>query len=419
MLLTDDSGITSFIRILFLDPKTYDNLLKFFNAQSYSLNKITSQWLSIIESSPQALLFENRGILIGDHTKVAKEGRRMPAVKAHHQESEDLGKPATIYGHHFGMVGILIGRGKQNLCTPLQLRIHEGAEQISFWKNRIPMGRNERLIREGLQISSSSSRDNYLLLDRDFMNKNGIRAILEHNASACNKLDLVGRCKSNVTCRRKLTQTEKEILKKEKRPGRPREYTKPVKPFTWFDEFKDEFKSIQLSDGCVIKLFSRIEYWHGMKLKFVLEVDQNRKLIYYSTDLNLRALKVVQLYKMRFNIEITFFGLKHIVHGFSYHFWVKDFEKLTKFSKDRLKRASDNLKPKIIKCVERIERSVNFAGIALGVIQFMALSVGQELSPREIRYQRTYRHEDCISVEQFQHLFGAFLPFYLLKIRIV
>ena len=37
----------------------------------------------------------------------------------------------------------------------------------------------------------------------------------------------------------------------------------------------------------------------------------------------------------------------------------------------------------------------------------MALRAGLEFSPKEIHYQRTYRHEDRVSVEQFQHLFGG------------
>ena len=113
MLLTDDSGITSFVRILFLDPKTYDGLLHFFNSEAYNLSKITEKWVQAILTSPQATLFNGRNVLIGDHTKVSKEGRRMPGMKSHHQESENFGKPSTIFGFQFGMVGVLVGKLKQ------------------------------------------------------------------------------------------------------------------------------------------------------------------------------------------------------------------------------------------------------------------------------------------------------------------
>ena len=141
MLLTDDSGITSFVRILFLDPKTYDGLLHFFNSDAYDLSKITEKWVQTILTSPQATLFNGRNVLIGDHTKVSKEGRRMPGMKSHHQESENFGKPSTIFGFQFGMVGVLVGKLKQLFCLPLQLKVHEGAEQLAVWAGEEPLTR--------------------------------------------------------------------------------------------------------------------------------------------------------------------------------------------------------------------------------------------------------------------------------------
>ena len=148
-----------------------------------------------------------------------------------------------------------------------------------------------------------------------------------------------------------------------------------------------------------------------MLLLFVLSIQDGKRAIFYSTDLNLSPEKVVELYKLRFNIESSFKELKHVVHGFNFHFWAKDFEKLTKFSKDRLKRVLDEDKSRIKKCIRRIERSVNFAGMALGILQMMVLEVGLEVSPREIRYQRTYRHEDQLSVEQVQVLLSGIFSF--------
>jgi hypothetical protein len=42
-------------------------------------------------------------IFIADGLKVPKEGKKMPAVKALHQESQDNSKPAFIMGHSFQM----------------------------------------------------------------------------------------------------------------------------------------------------------------------------------------------------------------------------------------------------------------------------------------------------------------------------
>jgi len=37
----------------------------------------------------------------------------MPGVKRLHQDSDNSGKGATIWGHHFGYVGLLIGHLKK------------------------------------------------------------------------------------------------------------------------------------------------------------------------------------------------------------------------------------------------------------------------------------------------------------------
>jgi hypothetical protein len=55
-------------------------------------------------------VFKENGmpILIGDGVKQPKEGKKMPGVKRLHQESEDSSKAEYIFGHMFGVIGILV-----------------------------------------------------------------------------------------------------------------------------------------------------------------------------------------------------------------------------------------------------------------------------------------------------------------------
>jgi hypothetical protein len=57
-------------------------------------------------------------LLAGDGIKTGKEAERMPAVKRLHQESDNSGKAPYIYGHHWGVIGILAGRVKKILLHP-------------------------------------------------------------------------------------------------------------------------------------------------------------------------------------------------------------------------------------------------------------------------------------------------------------
>jgi hypothetical protein len=65
---------------------------------------------------------DERSILIGDHIKVGKEARYMPGVKKLHQDSENVGKAEYIFGHQFGMIGIL-AEGPTTQCVPLNIEI--------------------------------------------------------------------------------------------------------------------------------------------------------------------------------------------------------------------------------------------------------------------------------------------------------
>ena len=53
-----------------------------------------------------------RLLVIGDGLKVAKEGRKMPAVKKLHQSSANNSKATSIFGHSLQALGLLV-------CGPL------------------------------------------------------------------------------------------------------------------------------------------------------------------------------------------------------------------------------------------------------------------------------------------------------------
>ena len=72
------------------------------------------------------MLFRSRLVLVGDGIKVAKQGKKMPAVKLLHQESESNTKAEYIMGHSFQAVSILTQAGKSVFAVPLAIRIHEG-----------------------------------------------------------------------------------------------------------------------------------------------------------------------------------------------------------------------------------------------------------------------------------------------------
>jgi hypothetical protein len=114
----DLCGASSFVRWLGLKPDLYTAMLSFFRASSWQLTTILKHWWRIVLQQCPLPEIDGRLLLAGDGIKISKEAEKMPAVKRLHQESDNSGKAPYIYGHHWGVIGILAGRVKKNLLHP-------------------------------------------------------------------------------------------------------------------------------------------------------------------------------------------------------------------------------------------------------------------------------------------------------------
>ncbi len=89
-------GVTSFIRACFIREEKYRSLLYFFHTPALDLEKLTALWVKLVLRLFSAVTVNGYILIIADGIKVAKEGKKMPAVKSLHQESGDNSKPAFI-----------------------------------------------------------------------------------------------------------------------------------------------------------------------------------------------------------------------------------------------------------------------------------------------------------------------------------
>jgi hypothetical protein len=114
----DLCGASSFVRWLGIEPALYTAMLFFFRASSWQLGEILQRWWRIVLECCPLPEIDGRLLLAGDGIKIGKEAEKMPAVKRLHQESDNSGKAPYIYGHHWGVIGILAGRVKKILLHP-------------------------------------------------------------------------------------------------------------------------------------------------------------------------------------------------------------------------------------------------------------------------------------------------------------
>ena len=119
----DHCGASAFVRWLALRPSLYTAMLSFFRARSWKLGPIMYRWWHIVLERCAPVTIDGRLVLAGDGIKVSKEAEKMPGVKRLHQESDNSGKAPYIYGHHWGVIGVLGGWSKKNLLHPALCRV--------------------------------------------------------------------------------------------------------------------------------------------------------------------------------------------------------------------------------------------------------------------------------------------------------
>jgi hypothetical protein len=120
-------GVTSIVRALGLTQACYDRILDFFHGTGVKLDQLSLVWTqTVLKIFPNLPRVNGRLLLVGDGINIPKEGKKMPAVKGLHQDSESNSKPAFIMGHSFQTVGILVNALTSVFAVPLISRIHEG-----------------------------------------------------------------------------------------------------------------------------------------------------------------------------------------------------------------------------------------------------------------------------------------------------
>jgi hypothetical protein len=382
----DHLGASSFVRWLFLNPNCYELMLRFFRADSWNLKTLLSYWVGFCMESFPAVEFNGRRLLIGDTTKVGKEAERMPGVKTLHQESEDNGKPEYIRGHHFGFVGILVGSLSKAFCVPLQGELQEGVEQLRPGE---PFGDKAatlitRMARLVLAKAKQTGCLCYAVLDAYYC----VGPFLLILKAA---VDEQGQQRVHVIVRAKKNYVGYYLHRtSRKKTG---EYRKVALRDTF--DFPHLFKEAQCTiygQVKTVRYFCMDLLWKPVHdfIRFICVIDGESRYILMSTDLDLPAEQIITIYSYRFKIEVMFFAIKHLIGALRYHFWTKSMPKMAGNTQPDYSSLSDSRKDKCGKVVEAIERFVNLGAIALGILQYLALTLSDRIWQSYRGWLRTY-----------------------------
>lgn len=126
LLCTRTPAITSYSELVGLTEHYYTQALHWFHSTAWSAKKLGLAWHQWLLTQEGVYRLKDQPVYVGDGIKVGYVGRKMPAVKKLHQESENVTKPKWLRGHYFGAISLLMHSGLGFFATPITLELQDG-----------------------------------------------------------------------------------------------------------------------------------------------------------------------------------------------------------------------------------------------------------------------------------------------------
>lgn len=363
----DLAGVTSIIRALGLLPPYYFHLLGMFHSNGLKLSELTSLWRKVVCKSLSRFIYRVNGrpICIADGIKVAKAGKKMPAVKILHQESESNTKPEYIYGHSCQAIALLAGTLTSLFAVPLGCRIHEGL----VFSNRDKRTLLDKLIT--LMRTIAFDEPVTMVADAYYGSRKIIRALLKdgHHLVVALRRNAIAYASAPTPKRKK------------KKRGAKKKYGKKIYLRTLFDNPQDmtQAKSPVYGEDAVIIRYRVCDLlWRraGILVRFVAVDHPNRgRKILLSTDLTLAAIDIIRIYGFRFKIEVAFKQAVNTLGTYAYHFWMMAMKPLRRKSGNQyLHRTTVEYRTAIVRKMRAYHAFMMAGIIAQGLTQILSIT---------------------------------------------
>jgi hypothetical protein len=398
-------GVTSFVRACFIKAEKYRRLLYFFHSSALKLTTLTKLWVKLTFRLFSPVTFHGYTVLIADGLKVAKEGKKMPAVKSLHQESQDNSKPAFIMGHSFQAIGLLVKAGLgQFFCVPLVSRIHEGL----VWSNRHKRTLLDKLVGLFFHIAEHVPQKAILIADAYYASKKVIKPLLKEG--------------HHLLTRGKITSVGYHPAKrpKKRKRGRPKFYGKKVRLRDYFKRPQDFLTApspVYGETNVKIQYLCKDLLWRpvGQLVRFVLVKHPTRgRMILMTTLISLDPLEIIQLYGYRFKIEVSFKQALHTLGTYAYHFWMKAMTPIRIRSGNQyLHRKSEEYRRQVKRKMGAYHRYVQLGCIAQGLLQYLSVAFAKKVWLHFNSWLRTMKQDKAPSEMVVAHTLRDSLPKFL------
>jgi DDE superfamily endonuclease len=360
----DLMGVTSIVRALNLRPALYHRLLAHFHSTGVKLDRLAALWASVVlRLFPTLLRVNGRLVLVGDGIKIAKRGKKMPAVKLLHQQSDANTKPEYIMGHSLQAVSLLVGAAQSFFAVPLAARIHEGL----VWSNRDRRTLLDKML--NLLGLVDIATPFYLVADAYYATGKVVNGLIAQGHH------LVSRVKSNA-----VAYAAAEAAKGKRKRGRPRRYGKKIRLKSLLADARSmlELASPLYGERNVMLRYRVCDLlWRpaGRLVRFVAVIHPTRgACLLMSTDLSLGAADIIFLYGLRFKIEHSFKQAIRLIGAFAYHFWMMDMTPLRyRNGNQHLHRKSADYRDHVRGKIHAYHVFIAAGIVAQGLLQYLAV----------------------------------------------
>ena len=391
LVRNDMLGVSSIIRTLALAPESYPCLLHFFHSSAWHVEGLMAIWWRWLCRCHVAYRLGDRLVLLGDHTKTPKDGRKMPAVTTLHQDSQTASKPSFFRGHHWGCIGMLIQACEKYFAVPLWANIQEGLGRFADSADIRSGPKTTQIVHMAQQVAMAMGSSAYLVLDAYFAVGPVFLAAAENVKQAGQLIHILTRAKKNVVA------YHKPPPRKKRKKGRPRKYGQKLHLAKLFDSKSKSYK-FQTGQATLYGQRETIGYltldllWKPVKgmLRFILVETSRGRLVLMTSDLNLDPIAAVHLYCRRVTIETMFDTLKNTLGAMGYHFWSQYLSEASRRpTKNKDQDQSSSNPTQTGNTLAAIEKFVNVQLLVLGMLQLIAKKFSAQVKAKARCWLRT------------------------------
>ncbi|MBF0106535.1 MAG: transposase [Deltaproteobacteria bacterium] len=396
-------GVTSIIRALGLHEKYYDRLLDFFHSSSINSDKLAIIWTSLVlRFFPVIPKINGRIILLGDGIKIPKAGKKMPAVKCLHQESENNAKPEYIMGHSCQAVSLVVGAEESAFAVPLSARIHEGL----VFSNRCRRKLTDKMVSLVQLVEAGLSF--YFVGD----------AYYACHVVALGIINIGGHLVSRVRCNAVAYEPAPKSTTKHR--GRPKFYGKKIRLMSLFsnpNKMSNADSPVYGEKNTVLLYRSMDLIWKplGRVVRFVAVAHPVRgRCLLMSTDLTVSAIDIIRLYGIRFKIEVSFKNALRVVGAYAYHFWLGAMKPIKRGSGNQyLHCQTEKYRQAVKRKFDAYQRHIQIGLIVQGMLQYLSATYPRLVWKNFGSWLRTIRPgippSEMVTAQALRNCFPEFL----------